>query len=56
MDYLFQVAQHHITTVQKLSKIMGWSMLSCASHVGVGEMEGVGTAQAILIASPSGDK
>lgn len=53
---LCQIAQHHINTVQHLSKIVGWHILSINSHVGTGNMEPMGNAHSILLSSPHGDR
>lgn len=56
-DFLIcQIAQHHISTVHHLSKIMGWTALSIDNHMGVSDMEAVGNPLSILLASPNGDR
>ena len=53
---LFQIAQHHVNTVQHLAKIVGWHVLSINSHLGTGNMEPMGNAHSILLSSPRGDR
>ena len=50
------MAQHPISVVQNLAKLMGWMTLSVNSHVGVGDVEPIGNALTALLVSPSGDR
>ncbi|CAH1791453.1 unnamed protein product, partial [Owenia fusiformis] len=52
---LCQISNHHISLVQTLSKMMGWQVLSCNTHSGVGNLEPVGSPSTITLASPNGD-
>ena len=49
-----QIAQHHISTAQSLAKMMGWQVLAINTQVGVADMEPVGNAHSIVMASPNG--
>ncbi|KAI0208048.1 Mediator of RNA polymerase II transcription subunit 17 [Lamellibrachia satsuma] len=53
---LSQIAQHHIISVQTLSKMMGWPVLSVNTHLGIGDVEPVCNALAIMLASPNGTR
>ena len=49
---VFQIAQHHMNTIHHLAKMMGWHVLAVNTHVGVGNMELIGSALTMMIASP----
>jgi mediator of RNA polymerase II transcription subunit 17 len=51
-----QIAQHQISAVQTLSKMMGWQVLSINTHAGVGDMEPLGNTSTVMLASPNGEK
>ena len=51
-----QIAQHHINSVHHLSKMMGWPVLSLHTPIGIGDMEPIGNALAIMIESPNGKR
>lgn len=53
---LQQICQHQITGLQNLSRCMAWQLLSNSNHLGIGDVEPLGNANAILIASPLGDR
>ena len=56
MLFPFQVSLHHINTLMHIGKWMGWHMLSINMHTGVGDMEAIGNAHTIMLASPKGDR
>ena len=39
-----------------VSKWLGWSIQSLNTNVGVGDMSAIGTAQAVTVLSPRGDR
>ncbi|XP_074660283.1 mediator of RNA polymerase II transcription subunit 17-like [Tubulanus polymorphus] len=53
---LQQIAQHQITVLHNLSKMMSWQILSINFHTGVGELEPLGNASTVMMASPTGDR
>ncbi|XP_064623431.1 mediator of RNA polymerase II transcription subunit 17-like isoform X2 [Lineus longissimus] len=53
---LCQIAQHQISAVQTLSKMMGWQVLSINTHAGVGDMEPLGNTSTVMLASPTGER
>lgn len=55
MHPLFQMSQHQVHAVQQLAKVMGWHVLSFSNHVGLGQVESIGNASAITVASPNGE-
>ncbi|XP_003968265.1 mediator of RNA polymerase II transcription subunit 17 [Takifugu rubripes] len=55
-DFLLsQMSQHQVHAVQQLAKVMGWHVLSFSNHVGLGQVESIGNASAITVASPNGE-
>lgn len=42
--------------VQMAAKLLGWKVLSISNHVGVGDLESIGNAQGIMIASPNNNR
>lgn len=53
---LQQICQHQITGLQSLSRCMAWQLLSNSNHLGIGDVEPLGNANSILIASPLADR
>ncbi|XP_002734608.2 mediator of RNA polymerase II transcription subunit 17-like [Saccoglossus kowalevskii] len=51
-----QITQHQITSIQALSKVMGWQVLQSSTHLGVGHMEKIGNAAGIMMISPTGER
>lgn len=49
------MSQHQVHAVQQLAKVMGWHVLSFSNHVGLGQVESIGNASAITVASPNGE-
>lgn len=43
-------------TLQALTKLMGWSVSSSTSHLGVGQCEILGNATSALLTSPNGKR
>ncbi|XP_014675300.1 PREDICTED: mediator of RNA polymerase II transcription subunit 17-like isoform X2 [Priapulus caudatus] len=50
------VSVHNISALQSLSKLMSWQILSTCMNLGVGEVEALGNASAVVMASPSGER
>ena len=50
------MAYHQMNVVHNLAKLMSWNVLSINTHVGTGDMESIGTAMTLLLASPLGDR
>lgn len=50
---VFQISEHHLIFVQQTAKLLGWKVLSTSNHIGAGDLEPIGTAQGIMIASPN---
>ncbi|XP_064602263.1 mediator of RNA polymerase II transcription subunit 17-like [Liolophura sinensis] len=54
---LWQVSQHNISIAQTLAKLLGWQVLSYSNPcLGVGDMEKIGSASSIMMASPQGNR
>uniref|UniRef100_A0A2P2IC97 Mediator of RNA polymerase II transcription subunit 17-like n=2 Tax=Hirondellea gigas TaxID=1518452 RepID=A0A2P2IC97_9CRUS len=53
---LCQVAQHQMAAVQSLSKLMGWTVGCSEPCLGVGAAEPLGSAAAVVLTAPSGNK
>ncbi|KAF2358449.1 Mediator complex subunit Med17 [Trinorchestia longiramus] len=51
-----QVAQHQTAAVQSFSKLMGWAVNSSEPCLGVGAAEPLGSASAVVLTSPTGNK
>jgi len=54
--FTVQVAEHHVYATQISAKSMGWKVLSVNSYVGVGDLEPLGNALGIMLASPYNDR
>jgi len=50
------VAQHYILCIQTFTKSLGWHVVALNNHIGVGDLEPVGSAVGAIIASPFHDK
>ncbi|XP_060062888.1 mediator of RNA polymerase II transcription subunit 17-like [Ylistrum balloti] len=53
---MWQISQHQLSVSQNLARMMGWQMLSTSTALGVGDMEDVGTASSLVLASPNHDR
>ncbi|KAA0192381.1 hypothetical protein HAZT_HAZT002409 [Hyalella azteca] len=51
-----QVAQHQTAAVQSFSKLMGWTVNCSEPCLGVGSAEPLGSASAVVLTSPAGNK
>ena len=52
-----QVTQHYLLCIhQTFTKSLGWHILSLNNHIGVGDLEPVGSAVGAIIASPFHDR
>ena len=58
LQYLImsQVSQHQVHAVHTLAKFMGWKALSFTNNCGAGRVEPTGTASALVISSPNGER
>jgi mediator of RNA polymerase II transcription subunit 17 len=53
---LCQLAQHQISGVQNLARVMGWQVLSASSFLGNGAVEPLGSAAGCLISNAKADR
>ena len=53
---LCQLAQHQISGVQILAKVMGWQVLSASNFLGSGSVEPFGSAAGCLLANVKGNR
>ncbi|XP_076044379.1 mediator complex subunit 17 isoform X2 [Oratosquilla oratoria] len=51
-----QISQHNMAASQSMAKYMGWTVLTADTNIGVGPVEPLGNASAVLLASPNGNK
>lgn len=57
LNLLFcQICQHNVAAVQCFARYMGWTVISSESSIGVGPVEPLGNASAVVLASPTGNK
>jgi len=53
---LCQLAQHQISGVQNLARVMGWQVLSASSFLGNGAVEPLGSAAGCLLSNAKADR